>query len=130
MTQPSDPPARSRDGSVSDVLFEGAPGFIAIFHGPEQRRVFANRAFARLFPGRVSIGGTARDAFPETEARGFPALMDHVYTTGERFVGEAVRILIDSADDEPTRELFLDFVYEPIRDATGAVTGSSSKVST
>ncbi len=123
MTLPPNFPARSPAGSVPNALFDGAPGFIAIFHGPDHRWVFANRAFARLFPGRVVIGGTARDAFPETEVQGFPALMDHVYTTGERFVGEAVQILIDSVADEPARELFLDFVYEPIRDAAGAVTG-------
>lgn len=123
MTQPTDPSARSQDGGVSDTLFERAPGFIAIFHGPEHRWVFANRAFERLFPGRVAIGGTARDAFPETETQGFLTLMDRVYGTGERFVGEQVRMLLDPVATGPARELFLDFVYEPIPNATGTVTG-------
>jgi PAS domain S-box-containing protein len=125
MTQPQDIQAQFLDGRAASALLEEAPGFIAIFHGPEHRWVFANRAFERLFPGRVVIGGTARDSFPETEWQGFLALMDRVYTTGERFVGEQVRIaFIDTDTDEgATRELFLDFVYEPIRDADGAVTG-------
>jgi len=123
MTQTPDPPDRSQDGGVPDALFEGAPGFIAIFHGPEHRWVFANRAFERLFPGRVVIGGTARASFPETETQGFPALMDRVYTTGERFVSEQVRMLLDPVDGEAARVLFLDFVYEPIRADDSAVIG-------
>ncbi len=123
MTQTPDLPAPSQGSRVPDSLFERAPGFIAIFHGPEHRWVFANRAFQRLFPGRVIIGGRVRDSFPEAESQGFPALMDHVYTTGERFVGEPMHVTLDPADGEGTRELFRNFIYEPIRDAAGAVTG-------
>lgn len=123
MAQPLDPPAQFHVGGAAGAMLEGAPGFIAIFHGPDHRWLFANRAFERLFPGRVVIGGTVRDSFPEAEAQGFPTLMDRVYTTGERFVGEEVRSLFAPADGEPLRELFLNFVYEPIRAADGAITG-------
>ena len=123
MTQPPDPFARSYAGGVPDTPFEGARGFIAIFQGPEHRWVFANRAFKRLFPGRVVIGGTARGAFSETGMQGFFAPLDHVYSSGERFVGEQVRIAFADGDAGTPRERFLDFVYEPIRDADGTVTG-------
>jgi signal transduction histidine kinase len=111
------------EGSLLN-LFADAPSFIAITHGPEHRWVFANHVFERLFAGRAINGATVLDTFPETVEQGFVALLDRVYATGERYVGEQAPLRLEprSADDV-ARELFLDFSYEPIRDAAGAVTG-------
>ncbi len=122
MTQHPDLPSWPGGGALG-AHFEAAPGFIAVFHGPEHRWVFANRAFERLFPNRAISGETARSAFPETAVQGFPALMDRVFTTGERYVGEQVPMALDSSEQDTPRQLFLDFVYEPIRDEDGTVTG-------
>ena len=121
--QPANLPTWPAGGGALGALFESAPGLIAIFNGPEHRWVFVNRAFERLFPNRAVIGNTARSSFPETEAQGFPALMDRVYATGEQFVGEQMPIAIQTAEPGPARELYLDFVYAPIRDEAGAVNG-------
>jgi signal transduction histidine kinase len=106
-----------------DALIAGPSGFIAILRGPEHRWAFVNQAFERIFPGHSAVGETARATFPEAESQGLFALLDQVYATGERFVGEQVPIVVHSADGEPARELFLDFVCEPIGDDRGAVTG-------
>jgi signal transduction histidine kinase len=106
-----------------DALFAGDSGFIAILRGPDFRWVFANRAFERLFPDHSAIGETVRSTFPEAEAQGFLALLEQVYRTGERFVGAQAPLVVHSVNGGPTRELFLDFVYEPLSDDSGAVTG-------
>ena len=106
-----------------DALFASDSGFIAILRGRDFRWVFVNQAFERLFPGHSAIGETVRATFPEAEAQRFLALLEQVYTTGKRFVGEQVPFVLHSVTGGPTRELFLDFVYEPLSDDSGAVTG-------
>ena len=114
----------SRPGPrTPDALFAGDSGFIAILRGPDFRWVFVNQAFERLFPGHSAIGETVRSTFPEAEAQGFLALLEQVYTTGERFVGEQSSLMVHSVTGGPTRELFLDFVYEPLSNDNGEVTG-------
>ena len=110
--------ARTPDGS-----FAGDSGFIAILRGRDLRWVFVNQAYERLFPGHSAIGETVLSTFPEAEAQGFLTLLDQVYTTGERFVGEQVPLLLHPITGGPPREFFLDFVYEPLRDDDGAVNG-------
>jgi signal transduction histidine kinase len=111
------------EGSLLN-LFSDAPSFIAITHGPEHRWVFANHAFERLFANRAVSGVTVLETFPETVEQGFIALLDRVYATGERFVGEQSPLrLAPRTADEVVRELYLDFSYEPIRAAAGTVTG-------
>ena len=55
--------------------------------------------------------------------QGFLELLDRVYATGERYLGRDLRILLRGRPGEPDDERFLDFVYQPIRDPSGAVSG-------
>ena len=98
-------------------LFQAAPGFITILNGPEHVFEFVNNAYARLFGTRTYEGRPVRSVFPELEGQGFFELLDQVYTTGERFVAKRVSVRLESI------ELFLDFIYEPIIDENGQVTG-------
>jgi PAS domain S-box-containing protein len=104
-------------------LFEQAPGFITILHGPEHRFEFVNQAYRRLFGDRDFVGRTVRDVFPELEGQGFYEWLDQVYATGERFVASHVPARLHTSPSEPAKQVFLDFIYEPVRDETGRVTG-------
>lgn len=104
-------------------LFERAPGFIAILHGPEMAFEFVNDAFTRLFGGRNFIGRTVRDAFPDLVGQGFYELLDNAYANGERFVASDVPIQLQNLPDVPPDERFLDFIYEPILNDHGQATG-------
>ena len=55
-------------------LFEQAPGFITILHGPEHVFEFVNKAYLRLFGERDFVGKTIREAF-----RSWP---DKAFTSG------------------------------------------------
>ncbi|SDY81057.1 HWE histidine kinase domain-containing protein [Citreimonas salinaria] len=104
--------------------FEQAPGFIAITMGADHVFSFVNRSFMSLFGERDYLDRPAREVFPEMAGQGFYELMDHVYSTGERFLAQQQPILVAPSDPEaaPTT-LFLDFVYEPIQDDDGSIAG-------
>jgi PAS domain S-box-containing protein len=104
-------------------LFEQAPGFITVLTQPEHRFEFVNQAFRRLFGDRDFVGKTVREAFPELEGQGFFEWLDQVYATGERFVAHHVPIRLQASPDSVAEERFLDFIYEPVRDGAGRVTG-------
>jgi PAS domain S-box-containing protein len=104
-------------------LFEQAPGFITILHGPEHRFEFVNQAYRRLFGDRDFVGRTVRDVFPELVGQGFYEWLDQVYATGERFVASHVPARLHTSPSEPAKQVFLDFIYEPVRDEAARVTG-------
>lgn len=103
------------------ALFEQAPGFIAITHGPQHVFEFVNAAYRRLVGNRELDGKRVRDALPEIAEQGFVELLDRVYRTGQRHVDTHVRVLLQLPDGPS--EVFLDYIYEPVRDELGRVTG-------
>ena len=105
------------------ALFQQAPGFVAVVRGPEHRFDVMNPAYARLTGNRDLLGRTLREALPEAAAQGFVELLDGVYRSGEPYVGRAMRFLLDPDGDEPAREAFVDFVYQPLTNASGAIDG-------
>ena len=66
---------------------------------------------------------TLAEALPEAVSQGFVELLDQVFATGEPFVANGVRFEVQPTPGGPLRERFLDFVYQPIRDASGVITG-------
>ena len=103
-------------------LFDQTPGFIAIVAGPSHRFEFANPQYSEIIGGREFIGRTVLEVLPEIEAQGIIALLDGVYRDGVPYLGKAypVRLSIDG-DGQKTR--YLDFVYQPIKNDDGIVTG-------
>jgi PAS domain S-box-containing protein len=104
-------------------LFEQAPGFVAILTQPEHTFEFVNQAYRRLFGERDFVGRNARESFPELEGQGFFERLDQVYATGERFVAHHLPIRFLPSPGAVLEERFLDFIYEPVRDDAGQVTG-------
>ena len=107
-------------------MFEQAPGFICILHGPEQVFEFANNAYRRLVGHRDLIGRSVREAFPELVGQGFLERLDRVYATGERYVAVHVPVRlgqIGAGSGAETVERFLDFIYEPMVNEEGRITG-------
>jgi PAS domain S-box-containing protein len=105
------------------TLFEQAPSFIAVLMGPEHRFELSNKAYQQLVGHRQIVGKCVREALPEVNGQGFVKLLDQVYATGEPFVGTAMPIMLQRTPDGPLERRFVDFVYQPIRDASDAITG-------
>lgn len=108
-------------------LLESAPGFSTYLSGPELRFEFVNRAFRQLMGGRDCVGKTVADVLPDIAAQGFTNLLQNVFNTGKRYVAFHRPVRIQPAEDLPAEERILDFIYEPVRDDAGTVTGVFSQ---
>ncbi|MCB5174706.1 PAS domain-containing sensor histidine kinase [Microvirga lenta] len=104
-------------------LFHQAPGFIAVLRGPDHVFEIANASYYQLIGHRDIIGRPALEALPEVADQGFKELLDNVYESGEPFVGRGLRLFLRREPDSEPEERFVDFVYQPIRDAEGKVSG-------
>jgi PAS domain S-box-containing protein len=118
--------AERRNAAAHDrvrAMFEQAPGFMAMFDGPEHIFTLANAAYMQLIGHRKVIGLPVREALPEIEGQGFFEILDDCYRSGRSFVGTGVRIDLQRVPGGAPEERFVDFVYQPILDSAGHVTG-------
>ncbi|HEX8360261.1 MAG TPA: ATP-binding protein [Longimicrobium sp.] len=104
------------------AVFEQAPVAVAVLRGREHVFESANPGYRRLVGGRDVLGMTVAAALPEVVGQGFIALLDRVLETGQPFVAHAIPIALQESGGE-SRDHFLDLMYHPLRDASGAVTG-------
>lgn len=104
-------------------MFQQAPGFIAVLAGSDHVFTFANDAYRRLVGGREVIGMAVEKALPELEGQGFRELLDRVFRSGQRHLGEGTRVVLQREPGEEPRETFLDFSYDAIRGPDGNVSG-------
>jgi PAS domain S-box-containing protein len=104
-------------------VFEQAPVAVAVVRGPEHVFESANPGYVRMVGGRRVVGRRVADALPEVVEQGFIGLLDQVRATGEPFIGSAVPIQLRDEGSGRLEERFVDFIYHPLRDADGAVSG-------
>jgi len=103
-------------------LFDQAPSFMAFLRGRDHVFDMANLAYQQLTGDRPVLGKPVREALPEVVAQGFVGLLDNVFKTGEPFLGRSVSIDLQGAGGQ-LEQRYLDFIYQPIRDAIGTVVG-------
>ena len=95
-----------------------------VFVGPEHMVEMANPAYL-AFTGltQAIVGHPARVGLKRGYSRGFGALLDGVYSTGEPRVVRNARLLINRSPGGPDEEAFGDFLLAPLRDASGSIYG-------
>jgi PAS domain S-box-containing protein len=106
-----------------EQLFESAPGCIAVVRGPDHVFEVANAAYRRLVAREDLIGRRAADALPELAEQGYLSLLDDVTRSGEPFFADAAPVAFQREPGMPPETRFISFVYQPIKDENGAVTG-------
>jgi PAS domain S-box-containing protein len=104
-------------------IFERAPAFIAVVRGPDHVFESANPQYRELVGHRDIVGKPVREALPEVEGQGYFELLDRVYRTGEPYSATGARIEVRGLPEAPAQERFVSFVYEPLRDPDGSVSG-------
>lgn len=104
-------------------LFDHSPSFVAVLWGPSHQFRYANAVYRQVVGGRQVVGTTVAQALPEVVEQGFIDLLDLVFTSGETHSARDVPILLDTGDGKEPQAQWLDFVYQPIRDADGTVKG-------
>ena len=96
-----------------ELMFEQAPGFMAMLEGPDHHILLANKAFRELVGNRDVVGRTVADALPEFTEHGFDELLDGVARSGEAFAGRAMPLSVMRGDGS-TEELLVDLVFQPL----------------
>jgi GAF domain-containing protein len=64
-----------------------------------------------------------KDAFPELAGQGSLERLDRVYREGEPFSGTEMRLELRPPGGGEAEEHYISFVYQPLRNALGSVTG-------
>jgi two-component system, OmpR family, sensor histidine kinase VicK len=102
--------------------FFQAPVAITIFTGPDFIVELANPSFCNIIDKKLEkiLNKPFYEVAPEYE-EGFKGILTSVLESGERVVGteQPANAIIDGKQ----QMRFFDFVFEPLRDAGGAITG-------
>lgn len=114
--------ARAERERLQEV-FRQSPSFVATLRGPDHVFEMVNPPYVRLVGGREVVGKAVAEALPEVVPQGFIGLLDGVYRTGEPFVGTEVEIQLQPDAVGPPMARYLNFVYQPLHDGAGAITG-------
>jgi PAS domain S-box-containing protein len=104
-------------------LFEQAPGFIIVMHGPDHIVEFINDTHRRLFNSAGWIGKPIRDAFPSIAGQGFFETLDRVYATGQLYEAVGAEVRYRRAPDGPEETRYFTFNYAPLTGDNGGISG-------
>jgi PAS domain S-box-containing protein len=95
------------------------PGFVSVLHGRDHVYEYVNDAYVRIAGRSDFIGRKVRDVFPDLAGQGFFELLDQVYATGDAVVTRGRELRLQGSSEVQ----YIDFIYQPIRDEAGDVTG-------
>ncbi|GAB3335239.1 hypothetical protein GCM10027299_44060 [Larkinella ripae] len=111
-----------RENRLRQIL-EQAPVAMALFSGPQFVITLANERVLAYW-GRTRqqvVGKPLFTALPEASGQGFEELLRRVYTTGERFVAKELTVQLER--NGHLDQTYIDFVYEPVREPDGVISG-------
>src|SRR5215831_15704956 len=93
------------------LMFERAPGFMAVVEGTNLRFSVANAAFRKLVGREDLIGKPLVEALPELDEQGFDDLLSGVGRSGEPFIAHAMPLIVVKENLSP-EELVVDLVFQ------------------
>ena len=99
-----------------------APVFFALLQGPDHVFSMVNPRYLRLVNQRDVLNKPVRVVLPEAVKQGHIEILDKVFQ-GEPFVGNGLRFEIQADTGLPPDVRYVDFVYQPLREADGRVSG-------
>jgi len=116
---------READRKKWRELFFQVPAAVAIMRGQDHVFDSFNEEYERLV-GRTAqqlSGKPVREVFPEVVEQGYVQLLDSVYRYGIPFSAREALIQLDATGNGVLRDVYLNFVYNAIRDDRGEITG-------
>jgi PAS domain S-box-containing protein len=104
-------------------MFQQAPVGITILRGPNYNIELANPGICEIWGRRQEdiIGKPVLEALPEIKDQGIKELLDGVYKTEQPFV--ANELPVDLERNGILEKVYLNFVYQPVRNEKGEVDG-------
>jgi two-component system cell cycle sensor histidine kinase/response regulator CckA len=101
------------------TIFQEAPAFLAVMHGPEYVFERINPAYLQLVGHRDPVGLSLLEALPELRDQGFVELLDRVRLTGEPISAKQLPVRLVRAPGAPLETRYVDVVYQRLADAEG-----------
>lgn len=119
---------REGEPSVSNLsllveVFEKAPAFMAVLSGEQHVFEMVNPAYYQVVGHRELIGKPVIKAIPEVIGQGYVELLDDVLRTGNPFIGNEMKVMLQVNPNGPQVERYVDFVYQARRDERGDIVG-------
>ncbi len=104
-------------------LVQQAPVAICVLRGKDYVIETINEGMFEMWDRKLeeTINKPVFDVLPELRGQGFEELLDNVYDTGERFVAE--ELPIQYKRNGKLENAFVKFIYEPLREADGTISG-------
>jgi PAS domain S-box-containing protein len=112
---------RGEPAGMRDML-ASLPVAMAYLAGRDHVFEFVNEEFRQLIGGRDVLGLSVREALPELAGLGRFELMDNVLQSGQPVRGHETELSLSRFGGQP-EPVFVDFIYQPVRDAKGAPAG-------
>ena len=105
------------------TLVVEAPVAICVLRGKDYVIEVINKGMYEMWDRTLeqALNKPAFEVLPELMEQGFKQLLDNVYKTGERFVTDELPINLKR--NGKLENVFVKFVYEPLRDADGTISG-------
>ena len=100
-----------------------APVFFALLQGPQHIFAMANPPYIKLVGGRDVLGKPIAEALPEIIPQGYIDLLNDVYATGVPLNLQGACVEIQPAAGKPAEIHFVDFTYQPLREADNTISG-------
>jgi PAS domain S-box-containing protein len=104
-------------------LFDQAHSFMAMLQGPAHVIQLANPNYMKLVGHRTVLGRTVAEALPDAAQQGYVSLLDQVYASGEAYAAYGQKYAMQVVPNGPVDDRYVDFVFQPIRDDAGQVSG-------
>lgn len=114
--------ATAQRQQLHDVFMQ-VPAAITVLEGPEHVFTVVNPRYATLAGHRRLLGKPIREVMPELREQGYFDILDSVYQTGQPFKARESLVQLDRDRDGVPEDLYLDFVYQPLKRATGETFG-------
>ncbi len=103
-------------------MLQQAPAFFALLQGPDHVIGMVNPLYLLLVNNREVLGKPVRVALPDAAEQGYVEILDRVYQ-GEPYVGHGMRFDVFAGEGMAPDERYVDFVYQPLREPDGSVSG-------
>ncbi len=113
--------ARAERQRLEEVFMQ-APAAITVLEGADHVFSVVNPLYLELVGQREIQGKPVREALPELEGQGFFELLDRVYETGDPYSAREMHVRLDRAGSGAPEDVYVNFVYQPLKRATGETT--------
>lgn len=104
-------------------IVQQAPVLFAVLEGPQHRFTMANATYLDVVSHRDILGRTVAEALPEAVDQGYLSMLDQVFSTGVPLLAQGAHFFIASTEGRHPEERILDFIYQPLREEDGTISG-------